>query len=152
MARIYSRRRGKHGSKKPPIKAAPRWIKHKKKEVDDLVVELAKKRHSSTLIGTILRDQHGIPSVKAVTGKAISQIMKENKMYPEMPEDLMSLLKRAVELRKHLGANKKDRHSRKGLENMESKIRRLGKYYSRKGVIAKGWKYSHEEAKLIIQK
>ena len=152
MARIYSRKRGRHGSKKPPIKTAPRWVKHKKKEVEDLVIKLAKKRYSSATIGTLLRDQYGIPSAKAVTGKTISQIMKENKVYPDMPEDLLSLLKKAVNLRKHLDANKPDRHSKKGLKNLESKIRRLGKYYSRKGVLPKNWKYSLEEAKLIVQK
>jgi len=53
MARIYSGKRGKAGSKKPPIKFAPRWIKYKKDEIEKLVVKLAKERHSSAVIGQI---------------------------------------------------------------------------------------------------
>ena len=152
MARIYSGKKGRHGSKKPPIKLAPRWVKFKKKEVEDLVLKLAKERHNSAVIGSILRDQYGIPDVKAVTGKTIVKVMKDNKTYPEMPEDLMSLLKKAVNIREHLDRNKADRLSQRGLENLESKIRRLGKYYSRKGILPKTWKYEFEEAKLIVQK
>lgn len=152
MARIYSGKKGKHRSKKPPIKLAPRWIKYKKKDVEDLVLKLAKERHSSAVIGSILRDQYGIPDVKAVAGKTIVKIMRENKAYPEIPEDLMSLLKKAVNIREHLSKNKADRLSQRGLENLESKIRRLGKYYSEKGILPKTWRYDFEEAKLIVQK
>ncbi|HKZ45307.1 MAG TPA: 30S ribosomal protein S15 [archaeon] len=152
MARIYSGKKGKHGSKKPPIKLAPRWVKLKKKEVEDLVLKLSKERLRSALIGSVLRDQYGIPDVKAITGKTVTKIMRENKNYPEIPEDMMSLLKKAVTIMKHLEKNKGDRLSQRGLENLESKIRRLGKYYSRKGILPKTWKYQFEEAKLIVQK
>ncbi|MDI6798838.1 MAG: 30S ribosomal protein S15 [Candidatus Aenigmarchaeota archaeon] len=152
MARIYSGRRGKSGSKKPPIKFVPRWVRYKKDEVERLVVKLAREGHSSAVVGQILRDQYGIPDVKAITGKTITKIMKENKLYPEIPEDLMSLLKKAVKLREHLEKHKADKHSLKGLQNLESKIRRLAKYYSREGVMPKDWQYSYEEAKLIVRK
>ncbi|RLF78179.1 30S ribosomal protein S15 [Thermococci archaeon] len=152
MARRDSRKKGKHGSKKPPVKFVPKWVKYKKEEVEKLVIELAKKGYSSALIGQILRDQYGIPDVKVITGKKISKIMKENKLYPEIPEDLLNLLKRAVRLRDHLEKHKSDKHSRRGLQNLESKIRRLAKYYIREGVLPKDWKYSPEEAKLLVQK
>ena len=151
MARMYSRKKGKHGSKRPPLKIMPRWVKAKKHEVEELVLALAKERHNTAVIGTILRDQHSIPNVKLASGKSVSQILRESKMYPEMPEDMLNLLKKAVHLREHLEKNRQDKLSNKGLENLESKIRRLGKYYSRKGYIAKGWKYNAEQAKLIIQ-
>lgn len=152
MARIYSKKKGRSGSKKPAIKLPPRWVKYKKKDVEELVIKLAKERHRSAKIGTILRDQYGVPDVKAIAGKSIVQIMKENKIYPEIPEDLLNLLKKAVSLGTHLEKNRADKHSRRGLENLESKIRRLVKYYSRKGILPRGWKYSYEEAKLIVQK
>jgi len=145
-------RTGKHGSKKPPVKRVPKWVKYKKAEVEELVVKLAKEGYTSARIGIILRDQYGIPDVKTITGKSISRIMKEHKVYPEIPEDLLSLLKKAVRLREHLEKHKKDKHSKRGLELLESKIRKLGKYYVRKGVLPKDWKYSPEEAKLIVQK
>lgn len=151
MARMYSRKKGHHGSKKPPIKVIPRWVKMKKDEIEVLIVKLAKDKNSSAKIGIILRDQYGIPDVKTVIGKGIVKVMRDNKIYPKMPEDMMNLLKKAVELREHLGRNKGDNLSKKGLENLESKIRRLGKYYSRVGLLEKGWKYDADKAKLIIQ-
>jgi len=152
LARIYSGRKGRHGSKKPPVKIFPRWVKLKKGQVEDLVEELAKQRLSSGQIGTILRDQYGIPDVKTITGKTISKIMRQKKLYPELPEDMLKLLTKAVNIRVHLERNKADKHSLHGLENLESKIRRLGKYYSRKGILPADWKYSPEKAKLIVQK
>ncbi|MEM5866491.1 MAG: 30S ribosomal protein S15, partial [Candidatus Aenigmatarchaeota archaeon] len=109
-------------------------------------------RFSSAEIGMILRDQYGIPDVKAITGKSISEIMKEKNVYPEIPEDLLNLLRRAVNLRAHLEKNKADKHSLRGLQNLESKIKRLGKYYVRKGILPKDWEYSPERAKLIVKK
>lgn len=152
MARVYSRKKGKHGSKKPPIKIVPKWVKYKKSDVEKLVVDLAKEKYNSAVIGIILRDQYGIPDVKTLTGKTIVKIMKENKLYPDMPEDMLYLLKKAVILREHMAKNKGDASSKKGLEHLESKIRRLGKYYVREGKLPKDWSYSPEEAKLIVQK
>ena len=152
MARVYSRKKGKHGSKKPPIKIVPKWVKYKKSDVEKLVVDLAKEKYNSAVIGIILRDRYGIPDVKTLTGKTIVKIMKENKLYPDMPEDMLYLLKKAVILREHMTKNKGDASSKKGLEHLESKIRRLGKYYVREGKLPKDWSYSPEEAKLIVQK
>ena len=152
MARMYSRKKGKHSSKHPPIMIIPRWVKMKKPEIEKLVVDLAKERKNSAAIGQFLRDAYGIPDVKILVGKSIVQIMKENKAYPALPEDLMSCLKKAVILREHMGRHKGDKLSQKGLENLESKIRRLGKYYSREGIIPSGWKYDPQQAKLIVQK
>jgi small subunit ribosomal protein S15 len=152
MARMYSRKRGKHGSKKPAIKRKPAWLRMKKSEIEKIVVDLAEKRHSYAMIGTILRDQYGVPDVKVATGKSIGKILKDAKVSRELPDDMMNLLKKAVNLRDHLKKNKPDKHSLKGLEHLESKIRRLGKYYIREGRLPKGWKYDAEKAKLIVQK
>ncbi len=152
MARIYSRKKGKSSSKKPVVRKPKKWTKVKKKEIEELVIKLANERKTSAQIGLILRDKHGVPDVKVATGKTISKIMKENEVYPDLPEDMMSLLRKAVALRDHLERHKPDKHSKKGLENLESKIRRLGTYYVRKGEMSKDWKYSPEEAKLIVQK
>ena len=78
--------------------------------------------------------------------------MKDIKLYPEYPEDLFNLLKQAVTLREHLMKNKKDYTSKRGLGLLESKIRRLGKYYVKKGVLPEQWKYDPEQAKLLVQK
>lgn len=152
MARMYSRHKGRHGSKHFPIKRVPKWMKHTKSDVMRLVLDLANQKKSSAAIGTILKDQYGVPDVKIMTGKPISQIMKENKLYPSMPEDLMNLLRRTVSVYEHLSRNKNDENSLRNLQNLESKIRRLSKYYKKEKVLPKNWTYSPEETKLIVQK
>jgi len=148
---MHARKRGKHGSKKPERASPPSWVKLKPKDVEKLVIELAKKGYTSAMIGTILRDSYGIPDVKLLTGKKISQIMKENNLYPEVPEDLLNLIRRAVNLRKHLEKHRKDLHSKRGLQLIESKIKRLVKYYVRKGYLPPGWRYEPEKAKLLVE-
>ena len=152
MARVYSGKKGKHGSKKPPVKAVPRWFKLSKEEVEGLVIKLAGERKNSAMIASVLRDQYGVPDVKLITGKTVTQIMRESKLYPDMPEDLLNLFKKAVELRGHLARSKKDRAAVTGLEHLESKIRRLVKYYAREGKIDPNFTYDPEKVKLIVQK
>lgn len=152
MARVYSGKKGKHGSHKPAIKAKPKWVKQSAEDVEKLVIELAKNKYSSAIIGTMLRDRYGVPDVKIVTGKTVSQIMRENDLYPDYPEDLVNLFKKAVKVREHLNLSKGDKHSRKGLQNLESKIRRLIKYYAREGKVSKGFSYDYQKVKLLIQK
>jgi len=151
VARIHARRKGKSGSKRPNIKTPQKWIRYKKNEVERIIIKLAKEGKSSSEIGLILRDQFGIPLAKLVTGEKISQIMKKNNLYPKIPEDLFNLLKKAVNLRNHLQKNKKDSTSKRGLELLESKIRRLGKYYVKNKVLPEDWKYDPEKAKLLVQ-
>lgn len=150
MARMYARRRGKSGSKKPLAKAT--WSEYKKGEVERLVVKLAKDGLQTAKIGLVLRDQYGIPSVKDITGKKITAIIIENKLQPKLPEDLFNFLKRSVKLREHLEKNKKDMHSKRGLELLESNIRRLVKYYIRKRKLPEDWKYDPKRTKLIVQR
>ncbi len=151
MARIHARKRGKAGSTRPMGRGAPRWVKYKKGEVEKLVVKYAKEGKSSAEIGMILRDQFGIPLTKRITGKTISQIMKENNLYPKFPEDIFNLFEQAVRLREHLAKNNTDYTSKRGLELLESKIRRLGKYYAKEGVFPEDWKYDPAKVKLLIQ-
>ncbi len=149
MARMYARKRGRSGSTRPLVKAG--WVKYGKGEVEGLVVKLAKDGLPPAMIGTVLRDQYGIPSVRDITGKKIKKILEEKGLAPEVPEDLLNLMKRAVNLRNHLEVHRKDLHSKRGLELIESKIRRLGKYYIRKGVLPENWKYDPERAKLLVK-
>ncbi len=151
MARMHSRKGGKSRSHRPEVSESPKWVEYKDKEVEQLVLKLAKSGMISAKIGLVLRDQYGIPSVKLATGKTISTILKENNAYPDIPEDLLQLLRRAVRLAEHMKENKKDKHSERGLLNIESKIRRLAKYYKEKGVLDAKWAYSRDRAKLLIQ-
>ncbi|MBI2085531.1 MAG: 30S ribosomal protein S15 [Candidatus Aenigmarchaeota archaeon] len=129
----------------------PSWVTHTEDEVEQIIEKLAKEGKGSAQIGLILRDQYGIPSAKIVSGKRISKIMKEKKLYSKLPEDLFNLLKHAVRLRGHLEKNKRDAHSKRGLEKAESRVRDLAKYYIKKGSLPADWKYDHERAKLLVQ-
>ena len=147
---MHTSRRGKSGSKKPLSTTSPSWLKLKKDEVEALVVKLAKQGNQTSKIGLILRDSYGVPDVKIITGKSISQILKDKDLSHEVPEDIQNLIKRAVTVRKHLSSNKKDMVSKRGLQLIESKIRRLEKYYKSRGVLPKKWKYDPEKARLLV--
>jgi small subunit ribosomal protein S15 len=148
---MHSKKKGKSGSKHPVAEVSPSWLQYSKEEVIELVLQLAKEGKNSSKIGLILRDQHGIPSVKAVTGKTITEILEENKMLPKYPEDLMNLMRKAVRLHKHMTANKQDKHNARAMKLVESKIKRLVAYYKRKGKLPKTWYYAPEEAALIVK-
>ena len=132
-------------------KMPPTWVKYKPEEVVDLVVKLAKEGNTSAKIGLILRDSYGIPDVKSITGKKISKILEENNLSPKIPDDLRSLIIRAINLRKHLKRNKKDKHSTRGLQIVESRIRSLSRYYKRKNKLPQDWKYIPERAEFLIK-
>jgi small subunit ribosomal protein S15 len=114
-------------------------------------MELAKAEKSTSEIGMILRDQYAVPDVKIATGKTITQILAQNKITQEIPEDLQSLIKTALKLKKHINQHKKDFKTQRSLSLTESKIRRLMKYYRREERLPKGWKYSLEQAKLMFE-
>jgi small subunit ribosomal protein S15 len=150
MARMYSRRKGKSGSTKPQKKSYS-WMTYKSKEIELLIVKLAKEGNSPSKIGLILRDVYGIPDVKAITKKNITEILEKKELRPKLPENLTSLLKRVITLQKHLGANKKDETAKRGLMLTESKIRRLVKYYKKSGRLPETWNYDPKRVNLLIE-
>ncbi len=98
------------------------------------------------MIGIILRDQYGIPLVKPILGKSITEVLQEHGLAPQIPEDLMNLIRRAVKIRKHLEEHPKDLSARRGLNLVESKIHRLVKYYKRVGKLPQDFTYTPPEA------
>ena len=65
---------------------------------------------------------------------------------------MQSLIKKAIRLRKHLEAHRKDLHNKRALQLTESKIWRLQKYYKRKGVLPADWEYKPETAEFLIRR
>ena len=122
---------------RPARKEAPAWSNTDKAAIEKLIVDLRKEGTSGSMIGLILRDRYGVPDVKMVTGKRIGDILKENKVSSEIPEDLRDLMVKALGLRKHLGENAKDLHNKRQLHLVEAKIRRLVKdlYRARKSCL-----------------
>ncbi len=130
---------------------SPEWIEYTKEEIEEIILKLTKEGHSPSMIGIILRDQYGIPNVKRVTGNKITKILKKHNQGLKYPEDLMNLIRKAVNVRDHLKENPKDLHSKRGLQIIESKIRRLVRYYTREGVLPEGWKYEPKKAALLVK-
>ncbi len=149
MARLYVSRRGRSGSTRPISKKTPSWCKYQPEEVESLVVKLAKQGSNPSTIGMILRDQHGIPLIKPITGKSVTEILNKSGMKIEIPEDLDTLLKKASRMRKHLEKNKQDSTNKRALTLIESKIHRLVYYYKRKDRLPKDWKYVPSVASVV---
>ena len=151
MAKMHSRGRGNSGSKNLLKPSKPTWVRYKEKEIELLVGKFAKEGKSSSEIGTILRDSYGIPSVKLLTGKRLQKMLAEKKLLPEMPEDIMNLIKRAVIIRKHIDNNKHDKTALRGLQLTESKIKRLSKHHKQTGKMAPDWKYDPSTIRIFTE-
>ena len=148
MGRMHTHRHGKAHSIRPATLRAPSWISLGSKEVEDLVIKYAKDGLTPSQIGIKLRDQHSIPLIKPITKKSVGEILKENELESEMPEDLQNIVKKAVGLQKHLKANKGDRRNVRSLELIEAKVHRLSVYYKKIGRIPQTWKYKSVVAQL----
>jgi len=144
-----SKEKGKSHSTRPIRTEPPKWVNYKPEDVENLVVNLARKGYPPSMIGIILRDQYGIPLVKAITGKKITEILQEHNLAPSIPEDLNNLIKRAENIKKHLEEHPKDKSSRRGLQLIESKIWRLIKYYKDRGILQPDWKYEFSGFKTV---
>ena len=151
MAKMHARRRGKSGSHRPMVTENPEWVPVPQEEIVQLVVKYGKEGMPTAKIGMKLRDQYAVPDVKLATGKTILEILEENGLSPKLPEDLVALMRRAIDLNVHVVANKKDVANRRGLQLIEAKIRRLVKYYKREGGLPMEWQYSLKTAELLIE-
>ncbi len=144
--------------KRKPTKAARRampareaWVDYKPEDVEKLVASLGKSGQDAAEIGMLLREQYAVPSVKAITGKRIERILADADIKSDLPRDLLNLIRKSVVLLNHMKENKKDMTAKRGYQLTVSKIRRLAKYYMRKGRIPHGWRYSPEEAVLLVK-
>jgi small subunit ribosomal protein S15 len=151
MSRMHASRRGRSGSKRPLVDKAPEWVQQSPDEVKDLVAKLAGDGVSMSKMGLILRDQYAVPNVRLVTGMSMKEIYAEKGVKFELPEDLSDLMRRAVRLSGHIKSNPKDNHNIRGMQLVESKIRRLVKYYKREGILPEGWSYSIATAALQVE-
>jgi len=144
MARMHSDGRGSSGSTKPVNKKTPRWVDYDEDEVVDLVVKLRRNDNDPAQIGLKLRDQYGIPSVKQITDKTVTEILEEEGLGLNTPEDLSNLVEKAESIQKHLEENPNDRDAERSLELTEAKIRRIAEYHREEGNISEDWKYSRD--------
>ena len=148
MGRLHTHNHGKSHSTRPIEITKPSWITQSEKEVEELVVKYGKEGLTPSQIGIKLRDQHSIPLVKPITKKGITQILDENDLKQELPEDLNNIVNKAVGLQKHLKTHKSDSRNVRSLELIEAKVHRLSTYYKKIGRIPKNWKYKSVVAQL----
>lgn len=134
-------RRGKSRSRRPLSKRPPAWCKYSPEEVEAYVIKLTKEENPPSKIGVILRDQYGIPLVKPIVGKSITQIILDSGIEIPIPEDLNNLLHKALTLSRHLNRNRADVLNRRSLQLIAARIRRLAKYYRRNNSLPQDWKY-----------
>ena len=142
---MHKSSRGSSGSSNPVDKKQPDWLDYDEDEVEELVLKLKDEGNDPSQIGIKLRDEYGIPDVKTVTGKKITEILKDNDAQDELPEDLNNLVEKASNIQDHLEDNKKDEDAERRLSLVEAKIRRLASYYQDEGRIPESWEYEREE-------
>ncbi len=148
---MHSRRKGKAGSNRPVKKTRPAWTPVKQKEIELLVVKLAKEGKTASQIGITLRDSYGVPDARVFLGKRVTKVLKEKGVAKDLPESLMALIRKSVKIRKHLEENHKDMPALRGLQLTESKIKRLVKYYKEQKVLPLDWKYDAKSIRLYIE-
>lgn len=85
--------------------AKPSWIKMKPKEMEEIIVEMAKQGETPAKIGLILRDKYGIPKSK-LFGKRIAEILKEKGVSYKTEKDVLET--NIERLRGHIARNKFD--------------------------------------------
>ena len=150
---MHTRRRGSSGSDRPAADEPPEWSDVDAEAIEERVVELAEAGHSPSEIGLKLRDEGvdgtPVPDVSLATDKKITEILAENDAEPDLPEDLRSLMERAVRLREHMDENPTDHQNKRALQNTQAKIRRLVDYY-RGDELEESFTYSYDAAKEIL--
>tara|TARA_Y100000310_G_scaffold78020_1_gene74644 strand:- start:45434 stop:45886 length:453 start_codon:yes stop_codon:yes gene_type:complete len=150
VARMYGRNKGKSGSTKPP-KQVPSWAPYKGKEVEKLVLKYAKLGKTTSEIGSILRDNYGIHNVHDLTDKKITTILAENNIVKKLPEDLINLVKKLVDVNTHMEKNRQDMTAKRGMQLTSSKIRRLIKYYKKSKKLPADWKIDMTRLKMYLE-
>jgi len=138
----------KSHSTRPIELKKPSWITQTPKEIEEIITKYGKEGLTPSQIGIKLRDQYAIPLAKPIINKGITQVLDENNLKSELPEDLASIVNKSVGLQKHLKTNKSDRRNVRSLELIEAKVHRLSVYYKKIGRIPKNWKYKSVVAQL----
>jgi|TARA_B110000116_G_scaffold69120_1_gene59666 small subunit ribosomal protein S15 len=148
MGRLHTHNHGKSHSIRPIDPKKPEWVKQSNEEIEGLIIKYAKEGMTTSQIGLKLRDQHAIPLVKPIINKGIKEVLLENKLNPEIPEDLNNIVMKAVNLQKHLKENRSDNRNTRALELVEAKVHRLSTHYKKTGEIDQKWKYKSVVAQL----
>lgn len=142
MARMHTRKRGKGKSTKIYSNTQPDWVEFSAEELEKTIVDLKNGGATKSQIGIKLRDQYGIPGTKVVLKKKIGDVLQENNVIDQVPEDLMNLIKKYKNVSRHLTLNRNDSGNKRGQALLMSKILRLVRYYKSRGNLSREWNLS----------
>ncbi len=137
-------------SRKSPQKI-PAWSPYKAQEVEKLIVKYAKAGKPQAEIGRLLRDNYGVGSIKAMTGRKAGNILQEHGIAKKLPEDMLSLIRKVINVKHHLEQNHKDQTARRGLLLTASKLRKLVNYYRSSGKLPRDWTLDMERLKMYLE-
>ena len=150
MGRMHSKGKGIARRSLPYRKAPPSWVQISASDLTEQIVKMARRGQSPSQIGVVLRDQYGIPQVKGVTGSKILRILKVQGVAPQLPEDLYHMIKKAVNIRKHIEKFRADRDGKFRLILVESRIHRLARYYRKSKALPPTFRYQSKKADTLI--
>eukprot|EP00178_Gracilaria_changii_P009180 TRINITY_DN2700_c0_g4_i1.p2 TRINITY_DN2700_c0_g4~~TRINITY_DN2700_c0_g4_i1.p2 ORF type:complete len:152 (-),score=23.47 TRINITY_DN2700_c0_g4_i1:16-471(-) len=150
MGRMHTPGKGMSARAIPYRRNPPSWLKTSVADIKDQIVKNARKGLTPSQIGVQLRDSHGVASVKNVTGSTIARILKAEGLAPTLPEDLYYLIRKAVQMRKHLERNRADKDSKYRLILLESRIHRLARYYRRTAKVHPTFKFESASASTYV--
>eukprot|EP00760_Papus_ankaliazontas_P029479 PhM_4_TR4256/c0_g2_i1/m.75549/K02953/RP-S13e, RPS13; small subunit ribosomal protein S13e len=150
MGRMHGNGKGISSSALPFKRSVPKWMKLSARDVVTSVCQLAKKGLTPSQIGTQLRDSQGVGQVKNLTGRKVLRILKHKGLQPSVPEDLYHMIKKAIDMRKHMERNRKDIDCKFRLILVESRIHRLARYYKRTKQLPATWRYEASTASALV--
>ena len=148
--RLHGPGKGISSSAIPYKRTAPSWVNTTADEVEEQVCQYAKRGMRPSAIGMTLRNAHSVPQVRTITGNKILRLLKKNGLAPDIPEDLFFLIKKAVNMRKHLESNNNDKDTKFRLILIESRVHRLARYYKRTRQLEPNWKYRADTAATLV--
>merc|ERR1711971_1545747 len=150
MARMYSKGRGKAKSIRPYLTERPSWIQLSNEQIEVKIIELAKKGMTESAIGAYLRDEMGIPCVKSVLQCKLTQVLRRGGVAPEVPDNLLALMRKNRQMRDHLEKNTKDKVTKFNLIRNESKIYRQIKWLKKLGKLPESFKFDKSRNNTLI--
>ncbi|MBI5803646.1 hypothetical protein HY450_00210 [Candidatus Pacearchaeota archaeon] len=90
----------------------PNWMKMKIEDAEKIIVELAGKGKTPAQIGSILRDEYGVPRTRLL-GKRLVKILEEKGV--KYKEDTEIINDKIRKIRQHIGRNKHDYRATRSL-------------------------------------
>lgn len=107
-----------------PKTEKPSWLTAKPADVEKLVLELHRQGNAPAKIGTILRDQHGIPKAKLL-GRKIKEIIESSGS--TFPREIDSVRTKIANLERHGAQHKHDHTARRSMAKKLWIVNKLSK-------------------------